>query len=179
VEAIFAATGCGSGVGGVVATAARRLVASIPDGCGSAEIGFAGLADAMGTSARRGLCRTRGCGESSGSGSATDADDDGWTSTTGTSLSLAVSSAVAVSSRGDDSGVRVSGFRWGLVPGALASADCFGGSAFAASGALAELSELESAFEGDGSSAWAIPLPNPTATQVASKNAATVNRIHQ
>jgi hypothetical protein len=42
-----------------------------------------------------------------------------------------------------------------------------------------QLSELESPFEGDGSSAWAIPLAKPTATQVASKNAATVNRNHQ
>ena len=42
-------------------------------------------------------------------------------------------------------------------------------------------SELDSPPEGDGrrSSAWAIPLANPTTTQVVSKNAATVNRNHQ
>jgi hypothetical protein len=119
------------------------------------------------------LCRTRGSGGSPGSVAVPDAD--GWTSTTGASLSLVVCSAVAVSSPGDDSGV------WGLGLW-LVLASCvvrFGGSAFAAFGAPAELSELESALEGDGSSAWAIPLANPTATQVASKNAATINRNHQ
>jgi hypothetical protein len=57
--------------------------------------------------------------------------------------------------------------------------DRFGGSAFAAFGASAELSELESPAELDGSSAWAIPLAKPTVIQADSKNAATVNRNHQ
>jgi hypothetical protein len=73
------------------------------------------------------------------------------------------------------------------APGASACAGCFGGSAsaafggsgFAAFGAPAGLSELDSPAEGDGSSAWAIPLANPTATQADSKNAATISRNHQ
>ncbi|MDT5303463.1 MAG: hypothetical protein QOG79_6778, partial [Mycobacterium sp.] len=71
------------------------------------------------------------------------------------------------------------GFRSTLAPGASPSADRFGGSAFAAFGAPAELSELDLLPEGDGSSAWAIPPPNPTATQADSKKAATISRNHQ
>jgi hypothetical protein len=37
---------------------------------------------------------------------------------------------------------------------------------------------LESAPDGDGSSAWLMPLDQPTATQADSKNAATINRNH-
>jgi hypothetical protein len=69
--------------------------------------------------------------------------------------------------------------RSGLAPGASACTDRFGGSDFAAFGAPAELSELESPAEGGGSSAWAIPLANPTVTQADSKNAATISRNHQ
>jgi hypothetical protein len=57
--------------------------------------------------------------------------------------------------------------------------ECFGGSAFAAFGASAELSELDLLPEGEGSSALAIPLPNPTATQADSRKAATTSRNHQ
>jgi hypothetical protein len=54
----------------------------------------------------------------------------------------------------------------------------FGGSDVAAFGASAELSELDVLPEGDGSSAWAIPLPKPTATHADSKDAATISRKH-
>jgi hypothetical protein len=91
------------------------------------------------------------------------------TSTTGGLLSVAVSPAVAFLSLGDDS-VVVSGFRSGAASGA---------SAFLAFGASAELSELDLPPEGDGSSAWATPLPNPTATHAESKKAATISRNHQ
>jgi hypothetical protein len=95
------------------------------------------------------LRRADGFGGSSGSAFASDAGSDGW-------------STVA-----------------GLVPVVASSAECFGGSAFAAFGASAELSELDLLPEGDGSSAWAIPPPNPTATQADSRNAATISRNHQ
>ncbi|HKP41877.1 hypothetical protein [Mycobacterium sp.] len=126
---------------------------------------FAGFTDALVTSGRREVCRRRG---------------SDWTPT---SLSLAVSSAVAGFSGGDDSEVVSAvvwgrGLRTGRGLGASACADCFGGSADAAFGGPAELSELESALDGDGSSAWAIPLANPTVTQADSRNAATINRNH-
>jgi hypothetical protein len=89
-------------------------------------------------------------------------------------LSVGVSSVVGLPSLGDDS-VVVSGLR----SGASAGADRFGGSASAAFGAPAELSELDLLPEGDVSSAWAIPLPNPTASQAESNNAATISRNHQ
>jgi hypothetical protein len=73
----------------------------------------------------------------------------------------------------------VAGFSLGPVSGASAGVELFGGSAFAAFGASAELSELELPLGGAGSSAWAIPLASPTATQVDSKKAATTNRNHQ
>jgi hypothetical protein len=96
----------------------------------------------------------------------------------GALLSVAVSPAVVMVSLGDDS-VVVSGFRSTLAPGASASADRFGGSAFFAFGASAALSALDVLPEGGGSSAWATPLPNPTATQADSKQAATISRNHQ
>ena len=71
------------------------------------------------------------------------------------------------------------GLRFGGRGPACRSGAASGGSAFAAFGAPAELSELDLLPEGDGSSAWAIPPPNPTATQADSKNAATINRNHQ
>jgi hypothetical protein len=116
--------------------------------------------------------RADGFGGSSGSASATDAGAGAGL------LLLAVSSAVVVLWRGD-SAVVVSGFRSGAASRALACADFFGGSAFAAFGASAELSELDLLPEGDGSSAWATPLPNPTATQADNKKAATISRNHQ
>jgi hypothetical protein len=88
--------------------------------------------------------------------------------------SVVVSSAVGLLSLGDAS-VVVSGLR----SEASAGADRFGGSAFSAFGASAELSELGLLPEGDGSSAWATPLPNPTTTQADSKKAATISRNHQ
>jgi hypothetical protein len=119
-----------------------------------------------------GLCAVRRAGGFGGSGpaSATDAGAG--------LLLLAVSSGVVVLWLGDSS-VVVSGFRSGAASGALACADFFGGSAFAAFGASAEFSELDLLPEGDGSSAWAIPLANPATTQADSKNAATVSRNHQ
>jgi hypothetical protein len=121
------------------------------------------------------LRRSVGSGGSAGSTVATDDGFDGWTSTTGGLLSLAVSSAPGVLS-GDDESVVVSvvvprcGLRPEPAPGVPAEPLCWG---------PAEPSEVESALEGAGSSAWAIPLPNPTATQADSKNAATINRSHQ
>jgi hypothetical protein len=44
---------------------------------------------------------------------------------------------------------------------------------------LGEPVELESPPEGDAPSAWAIPLANPTVTQVDSTNATSANRNHQ
>jgi hypothetical protein len=152
------------------ATALRRVVAGAAEGCGSAAIGFAGLVDAMVKPGRCAVRRAGGFGGSSGSASATDAGAG--------LLLLAVSSAVVVLWLGDPS-VAVPGFRSTLAPGASASADRFGGSAFLAFGASAELSELDLLPEGDGSSAWATPLPNPTATQADSKKAATISRNHQ
>jgi hypothetical protein len=152
------------------ATALRRLVAGAAEGCESAAIGFAGLVDAMVKPDRCAVRRAGGFGGSSGSASATDAGAG--------LLLLAVSSAVAVLSLGDDL-VVVSGFRSTLAPGESASADRFGGSAFLAFGAPAELSELDLLPEGEGSSAWAIPPPNPTAAQADTRNAATISRNHQ
>jgi hypothetical protein len=64
-----------------------------------------------------------------------------------------------------------------------ARGDRFGGSGVEAFGPPAEgpgePSELDSPLEGDGPSARAIPLPNPTVTQADSKNAATISRNHQ
>jgi hypothetical protein len=42
-----------------------------------------------------------------------------------------------------------------------------------------ESCEVEASPEADGSSAWAIPLLKPTATQADSTRAATVSRNHQ
>jgi hypothetical protein len=139
------------------------------------------------------LCRIRGSGGSPEPASATDAGGAGWTPTLGGSLSLSVSAAAAVLLPGDDSvvvsavvtrfvvrsGVRVSVLRSAPAPGASAWTDGFGGSAFEAFGAAAEPSELELPPEGDGLSARAIPLANPTVTQADSTNATSVNRNHQ
>jgi hypothetical protein len=69
----------------------------------------------------------------------------------------------------------------------VAATDRFDGSGVEAFGAPAEApclgpgepSELVSPPEGDGLSARAIPLANPTVTQADSKNAATISRNHQ
>jgi hypothetical protein len=137
-----------------------------------------GFADAMVKLGRCELPRVGGFGGSAGSASAIGSGFDGLTSSMGALLSVAVSPAVVLLSLGDDS-VAVPGFRSTLAPGASASADRFGGSAFLAFGASAELSELDLLPEGDGSSAWATPPPNPTATQADSKKAATISRNHQ
>jgi hypothetical protein len=84
-----------------------------------------------------------------------------------------VGSSVAVLSVGDDS----------VVVSEVVPVDGFDGSGVEAFGASAfgpgELSDVEASPEGDGSSAHAIPLPKPTATQADSMKAATVNRSHQ
>ncbi|WP_041312717.1 hypothetical protein [Mycobacterium sp. JS623] len=58
------------------------------------------------------------------------------------------------------------------------SADSFGPSGFDGFEA-GDPAEVEVSPEGDGSSALAIPLLNPTATQADRTKAATVNRNHQ
>jgi hypothetical protein len=86
---------------------------------------------------------------------------------------LAVSSAAEALSSGD---------AWDPVSDVVGASafGAFGGlGAFGPFGVSAELSDVESPFEGDGSSAWAIPLVSPTATQADKTKAATVNRSHQ
>jgi hypothetical protein len=107
------------------------------------------------------LRRADGFGGSSGSAFATDAGSDGWSTVVGL-VSVVVSSADGL-----------------LSLGGIPALECFGGSAVAAFGASAELSELDLLPEDDGSSALAIPPPNPTATQADSRNAATISRNHQ
>jgi hypothetical protein len=146
------------------ATALRRLVA----------IGSAGFVDALVKPGCRELCRT--CG----------------------SLPRTVFSVVAVLARGDDSvvvsavvtglvarsGFAVCGSRAGGLRRANGVVGC--GTAPGAPAVAAEPtcrpgepSELESPPEGDGPSARAIPLANPTVTQTESSNAASVNPNHQ
>jgi hypothetical protein len=132
---------------------------------------------------------------------ATDVGVDGWTATMGGSLPSTVFSTVAVLSRGDDwvvvsavvprSAVRAGFPAWGLRAGGLprptassaagpavwwsARGDRFGRSGVEAFATPAEgpgePSELDSPLEGDGPSARATPLANPTATQADSNNA--------
>jgi hypothetical protein len=149
--AIFAATGCRSGSVGV--TASFGLVALIAEGLVSSAIGFAGLAGFADAAVSPGRCELRracGCGGSSGSEEA-----------------AGFSAGSVLSSASDDDSLPASG-----------STDGFGEPAFGAFGAD-ELSEVESPPDGDASSAWARPLPNPTATQADNTKAATVNRNHQ
>jgi hypothetical protein len=163
------------------------------------EIGFAGFAGAMVKPGRCGLRRAGGSGGLSGSEPATGTGPDDWPPmTVGFLPLLAVSSEVAVLSLGDDSvvvsavvprsAVR-SGFPgWGLCArGCWGPPDCFDGSGVEALGAPGEPtcwgprepSDLELPPEGGGSSARAIPLANPTVTQVANTNAETANSNHQ
>jgi hypothetical protein len=124
----------------------------IVDDSGSTESGFAVFAGFVGFAdamAKPGLCELR----------------------RGGGFLPVVGSGVVVLSLGDDS-VVVSE----VVP--PDGFDASGVEAFGAS-ALGELSDVEASPEGDGSSAHAIPLPKPTATQADSMKAATVNRSHQ
>jgi len=124
--------------------------ASVVDGCGSSVTGLTGLTDATVSLGRCVLRRV-----------------------VGFLLPLVVSSTVGALASGDAS-VSVSD-----VVGASAFGVFGVLGAFGPFGASAELSDVESPFEGDGSSAWAIPLVSPTATQADKTKAATVNRSHQ
>jgi hypothetical protein len=121
------------------------------------------VTDAMVKPGRCVLRCADGFGGSSGFAFATDAGSDGWSTVVG--LVSFVSSAVVVLSLG-------------VVGSGVPVLECFGGSAFATFGASAELSELDLLPEGDGSSAWATPPANPTATQADSRKAATISRSH-
>jgi hypothetical protein len=134
------------------------------DGCGSAGsgfTGFAGFADAMVKLGRRLSGRVFGCVGSSGSAAA-----------------VVSSAGVGLSSAWDDVSVASLAFvspfpRWSAPP--VSGFDAFGASALGPG----EPSEVDASPDGEGSSAHAIPLLSPTATQADRTNAATVIRNHQ